>query len=142
MAKCGCQKEPAPCYTERMRPRLFTIRNFLLFIVAMGLLGGSAYWVRQGMPLPGGGVPSTAGKIVFVSDRSGKPDLWLMNTDGSLPSALTHDDATDRTPVWSSNGSEIAFVSESRANDVNPQVYLMDAMVGAKVVKLTAHRFT
>lgn len=64
-------------------------------------------------------------RIVFVSDRSGSEDLYLMNTDGSGVRALTFDTGDDwlsgtARPMgagfeyspWSPDGSRIAFVRE------------------------------
>jgi Tol biopolymer transport system component len=39
--------------------------------------------------------------IVFVSDRSGKDNLWLVNADGSSPRQLTAlDDSFPTAPAW------------------------------------------
>jgi hypothetical protein len=120
-----------------MRPRLITARNILLFLVAASVFGGLAYWVQKGMPLPGYEVPSTAGKLVFVSDRGGNPDLWMMNADGSgAATALTNDAATDRAPAWASDGKLLAFISENRVG-VNPQVFEVAPVPGSKVAQVT-----
>jgi len=120
-----------------MRPRLFTVRNALLFLVAACVLGGLFQWMRNGMPLPGSEVPSTAGKIAFVSNRNSHLDLWMMNgTDGGGAVALTDDPAEDRHPRFSPDGSEIVFTSASRAG-VNPQVFLMDAAPKRKAIPLS-----
>jgi dipeptidyl aminopeptidase/acylaminoacyl peptidase len=121
-----------------MRPRLFTVRKVLLFLVAMGIFGSMAYWLSIGAPLPGAGVPSTADKIVFVSDRDGHSDLWMMDAaTGENAVALTQDEATDRQPVFNSSGSEIAFVSEGRNGGVVPQIYTIDAKPESKAIPLT-----
>jgi dipeptidyl aminopeptidase/acylaminoacyl peptidase len=89
------------------------------------------------MPLPGSAVPSTAGKVAFVSNRSGHVDLWMMNgADGSGAVALTNDAPEDRSPAWSPNGSEIAFVSTGRAG-VNPQIFRIDAKPGSTALQVT-----
>jgi hypothetical protein len=93
-----------------MRPRLFTPLKVLLFLVAVGVFGSMAYWLSIGAPLPGTGVPSTAGKIVFVSDRDGHPDLWMMDAaTGENAVAITSDDAVDRQPVF--NASAVRSLS-------------------------------
>ncbi|RLE28297.1 hypothetical protein DRJ54_06910 [Candidatus Acetothermia bacterium] len=38
--------------------------------------------------------------IVFLSDRGGQPDLWLMRADGTDLRQLTDDPALDRFPDW------------------------------------------
>ena len=64
-------------------------------------------------------------KIAFSATRSGsdKPDIYLMNSDGSGLARLTDDPAGDTAPVWSSNRRQIVFVSDRLG--VN-QLYLMD----------------
>ncbi len=49
-------------------------------------------------------------RIVFVSDRDGQADLWVMNADGSGQAKLTNDGAVDLTPAWSPDGKKIAWV--------------------------------
>ena len=72
-----------------MRPKLLTPRNAILFLLAFTILVGLVRWVQNGMRLPGQGVPSTAGKLVFVSTRNGHPDLWMMDRDGGNAVALS-----------------------------------------------------
>ena len=119
-----------------MKPRFFTIRNFFLMIVAASVFGGLAYWINQGMPLPGQGVPSTAGKIAYVSTQNGHADLFMMNADGSNSVALTNDEAEDHSPLFSPNGTEITFTSANRKG-VSAQVCRMDAMPKARVLMVT-----
>lgn len=121
-----------------MRPRLITVPKIILFLLACGFFGGLAYWIKAGMPLPGSGVPSTAGKIAFVSDRSGgHNDLYMADAGGSGQIvALTDDAADDNQPAWSSTGSGIAFTSANRKG-VSPQVFIVDAKPGATVLPVT-----
>lgn len=46
-------------------------------------------------------------KIAFASDRSGKPQIYTMNADGSGTRRITRDGGT--TPSWSPTGKRIAF---------------------------------
>lgn len=50
--------------------------------------------------------------IAFTSDRSGTPQIWLMNADGSEPRMLTREGQNMR-PRWSPDGKSIAYVSNS-----------------------------
>ena len=53
-----------------------------------------------------------ADKIVFVSDRAGHPDIWMMNADGSDPQPLTSDVYADASPAWSADATRVVFTSE------------------------------
>jgi TolB protein len=48
-------------------------------------------------------------QIVFDSDRSGTPQLYIMNADGSSPRALTNDTLQNTEPKWSPDGKWIAY---------------------------------
>jgi hypothetical protein len=125
-----------------MRPKLLTPKNILLILVAAAIFGSLAFWIKSGMPLPGSGVPSTAGKIAFISTRSGQSDLWMMDSaDGGNAVALTKDEAGDSTPTWNREGSELSFVSTNRSG-VTPQVFRMDAMLNAKILQVTNTKST
>jgi len=55
--------------------------------------------------------------IVFVSERSGNNDLWLLQRSGG-ETRLTNHPAEDTQPAWSPNGHTILFVS-SRGHGEN-----------------------
>jgi len=57
--------------------------------------------------------PVTAPRIIFVSDRSGNKDIWIMNTDGSNLEQLTTNIGLDEQPVPSPDGQRIAYISDS-----------------------------
>ena len=51
--------------------------------------------------------------VVYVSDASGNPDIFLQSTTGQTPINLTKDStAADRMPAFSPDGESIAFRSE------------------------------
>ena len=67
--------------------------------------------------------PKTA-KIVFMSNRDGNWEIYLMNPNGSRQERLTRNNAKDYSPVWSPNGEQILFVSD---RDGVGDLYVMDA---------------
>lgn len=79
--------------------------------------------------------PKTGQTIVFVSDRGGTPQLYLMNSDGTSTTKL---DLPDKgyviDPAWAPNGQLLAF-SWRRPND-NYDIYVMDAAT-QQLVELT-----
>ena len=74
-------------------------------------------------------------KIVFTSERDGNQEIYVMNSDGSGQSRLTHNDSPDHQPSWSPDGGKLAFVSE---RDGNPEIYVMGAD-GAGVSRYTSN---
>jgi Tol biopolymer transport system component len=62
-------------------------------------------------------------RSVFVSERAGNPDIWLLAEEGR-EIQLTFDAAPDLIPVWSPDGARIAFES---GRDGNSEIYVMDA---------------
>jgi Tol biopolymer transport system component len=79
---------------------------FALVILATTLLGLGAAPGPARAAFAGGN-----GKIVFVSDRDGNPEIYVMNPDGTGQLNLTNNPADDRTPSWSADGTRIAFSS-------------------------------
>jgi dipeptidyl aminopeptidase/acylaminoacyl peptidase len=69
-------------------------------------------------------------QIAFISDRTFDPEgfvrqgasyeIYVMNSDASNIRRLTNNEQLDRSPVWSPDGQQIAFVS-------NSNLYLMNS---------------
>jgi PKD repeat protein len=70
--------------------------------------------------------------VVFVSDRSGNNEIYILATDGSILN-ITNDGANDTSPVWSPDAARIAFVSN---RDGNSEIYIMNSD-GSGVERLT-----
>ena len=73
-------------------------------------------------------------RIAFYSDRDGNAEIYTMNGDGSDPRRLTFNRFSDTSPVWSPDGSRIAFISNRNDPDADAcfpncyeQLYVIDA---------------
>lgn len=82
-------------------------------------------------------------RIAFVSDRDGNKEIYLMELVGTTVVSLTNltnNPADDYDPVWSPDGTRIAFVSNRDPNLAecwpNDEIYVMDAD-GSHVTRLT-----
>ena len=76
------------------------------------------------------------GKIVFQSGRNGNFDIYVMNSDGTGQTRLTHSEAHDFNAAWSPNGRQIAFTRTWDDEDFD--IYVMDAD-GGNQRNLTQH---
>jgi Tol biopolymer transport system component len=64
-------------------------------------------------------------RVVFVSNRGGHPNIWIMRSDGGEPRNLTSDQGENGDPAWSPNGTQIAF--QSSRTDGHMRIFLMNA---------------
>ncbi len=101
-------------------------------IYTLPIDGGTARRIIGGMSFESQPVFSPDGRsIVFLSDRSGVENLWVADTDGSNPRAVTKDrTASDRpeemaSPSWTRDGRYL-LVSKLRAPDRTQGVFLYD----------------
>ena len=64
-------------------------------------------------------------RIVFISDRTGTEQVWLMNADGSHQRQLTHSGVTeDEVPEWSPDGRRIVY---QEGDPPNGRIWVMNA---------------
>jgi Tol biopolymer transport system component len=78
-------------------------------------------------PTPVGGGP---GQIAFASDRSGTPQIWLVDVDGNNPIQITNRQDGACQPAWSPDGLQLVFVSPCEKNQdryLNSALYLINA---------------
>jgi TolB protein len=68
-------------------------------------------------------IATASEEIMFVSNRDGNNEIYLMSADGSNQRNLTNNAADDHLPVWSPDGSEIAFTSDRNGNN---EIWIMD----------------
>jgi Tol biopolymer transport system component len=81
-------------------------------------------------------IPGINGRIAFETYRDGNYEIYAMQSDGSNPTNLTNrPSSTDFHPVWSPDGTQIAFVSD-RDGQFNTEIYVMNAD-GSNQTRLT-----
>jgi TolB protein len=67
------------------------------------------------------GVAST--EIAFISNRSGSPEVFLMDADGSGVRQATHNKSINNFPGWSPDGNTILYTSYREAR--RPALYVL-----------------
>jgi serine/threonine protein kinase/Tol biopolymer transport system component len=67
-------------------------------------------------------------RIAFLSDRSGRGEIWVCESDGSHPLQLTSSPRSTGSPRWSPDGRWIAY--DSRTADGTPDIYVIDSTGG------------
>ncbi|HKM46812.1 MAG TPA: S9 family peptidase [Terriglobales bacterium] len=93
------------------------------------------YMTRQ----VGGATWSPDGKTVaFISNLSGRNNLWLVPSEGGWPTQLTVSDQRQTQPTWSPDGKWIAYISDYDG-DEQWDVFLVSPKTG-QVVNLTNTR--
>ena len=77
-------------------------------------------------------------QIAFISNMSGRNNLWLVPADGGFPVQLTVSDQRQTSPTWSPDGKWIAYQSDYDG-DEQWDIFLVSPKTG-KVVNLTQTR--
>ncbi|HUS13746.1 MAG TPA: hypothetical protein VM536_01905 [Chloroflexia bacterium] len=121
--------------------RAFRRRWLLPGLLGAGLLALLALWVWPKPPVYNAvdafnpAWSPDGRRIAFVSQRTGSPQVFVMNADGSDPTRLTQTRSTDFDPAWSPDGRRIAFASD-RETTLLPELYVMNAD-GSGATRLT-----
>ena len=76
--------------------------------------------------------------IAFISNMSGRNNLWIVPSDGGFPVQLTVSDQRQTAPAWSPDGKWIAYQSDYDG-DEQWDIFLVSPKTG-KVVNLTRTR--
>ncbi len=76
--------------------------------------------------------------VAFISNMSGRNNLWLVPADGGWPVQLTISDQRQSSPAWSPDGKWIAYQSDFDG-DEQWDIFLVSPKIG-KVVNLTQTR--
>ena len=93
------------------------------------------YMTRQ----VGGSTWSPDGKtIAFVSNMSGRNNIWLVPSEGGWPTQLTVSDERQSSPTWSPDGKWIAYTSDFEG-DEQWDIFLVSPKTG-QVVNVTNTR--
>jgi TolB protein len=70
--------------------------------------------------------PKTGSDVLFISGRSGRPQLWRMNMDGTDKEMLTSGEGDVANPSWSPDGHHIAFCWTRGYEPGNFNIFVMD----------------
>jgi dipeptidyl aminopeptidase/acylaminoacyl peptidase len=76
--------------------------------------------------------------VAFISNMSGRSNLWLVPANGGFPTQLTVSDQRQTAPAWSPDGKWIAYQSDYDG-DEQWDIFLVSPKTG-KVVNLTGTR--
>jgi dipeptidyl aminopeptidase/acylaminoacyl peptidase len=85
------------------------------------------------LPASTGSAATDYGRLAYTTDRDGNYEIYSSRIDAPGETNLTSNPATDQSPAWSADGSQIAFVSD---RDGRMDIWVMDWDGGA------AHKVT
>ena len=130
---------PPPALISPPKPRLQTLQ-YLCSSVLSVLGCAFGWWMLEVGPISAGHyllaieATDTEEIIVCTGLRPANWDLYLFNSPGGAPRALTNDPDLDYNPAFSPDGRWIVFCSERRGN---PDLYVLDLQHPGKARPLT-----
>lgn len=81
--------------------------------------------------------PKTGLDIVWVSGRSGMPQIYRMHIDGADAQRITNGEGEATNPAWAPNGQQIAFAWTKGFEPGNYNIFVRDITDSSKLVQLT-----
>lgn len=79
----------------------------------------------------GGGIPGiNLSRIAFVSNRTGHPEIWVMDYDGFNQHPITSYGSYSTTPRWSPDNTRLAFTSYALGN---PEIFIFSLETNRRI---------
>ncbi|MCL5006115.1 MAG: Tol-Pal system beta propeller repeat protein TolB [Acidobacteria bacterium] len=89
------------------------------------------HFANEIIQILGGGISGiNLTKIAFVSNRTGNPEIWVMDYDGYNQHQITNYHSLCLTPRWSPDNSDLAFTSYASGN---PEIYVFSLLTNRRI---------
>lgn len=83
--------------------------------------------------------PKTGADIVWVSGRSGLPQVYRMQLDGADAQRISNGEGEATNPAWAPNGQQIAFAWTKGFEPGNYNIFVRDVTDSSKLIQLTTN---
>jgi dipeptidyl aminopeptidase/acylaminoacyl peptidase len=124
----AAQSLPVPqAITDPAQLQSATVETLQKFSIA------ALYSTRQ---IGGSAWSPDASQVAFISNISGRNNLWTVPATGGWPTQLTISDQRQASPAWSPDGKWIAYMSDKDGNELW-NIFLVSPQTG-EVTNLTA----
>jgi len=119
----GFSQQPLTDPTKLQSRNVENMQNFTIEKLYMTRNIGGSTWSPDGK------------QIAFISNISGRNNIWLVSSSGGWPCQLTSSEQRQVTPAWSPDGNWIAYASDTDGNE-QWDIFLVSPKTG-EVVNLT-----